>query len=687
MAIENPVKVPSKKITSIDVPEFKGGWSLETGPRKNQITDHSDVELTSNGFLRNRKSLQTWLPDTVSDGHEIFPAIIEGTVVNFTADDGKIKWCLDEDDVWTDCGGINVVSMGPDIKVTFVRVLDRLLILNGVDKLSYIDLATKNRVEYTFVADPTTALTSTLAGGLTGSTYKIYYGYTYSSTTGETKLSNILTQNILKTRDQWDPLVDSIKLDRPAGIPTGAKSWNVYIALASNGGTIQDTDMLLIAGGLDMNTVSFTDNGTLAIDIGRGTPPAVNSTAGPRATYGVEENGRPVLYGIKDDLGNDTGEVFIGGDGEYAGDFSSAHGGFRAEPSKGTNYFPAGLIGFRTGGGNPALTLLFNNTQGVSKQATLEQQSINYGNQTFVVWGVTQQNYGAAGVSSTYALTNYKGALRLLSIDGLLSIDTLPTIQNILSTRNIDKEIAEYFRRINTSAHPEVVSTAWANKVYYLVPAYGFSKPTQILVLDLDNEGAFYTHDIPAQWIGTVSPKNSPAFVYLRQGKKVLKLFESFGTADYKGGAAETFGTRARGAMIGVSGVRNSYTTVVQAVFEVEDLIGDFTVGVTYRNRNGRLKTKQKTYVGPAYTTSSAGGWDDSAYLLDDAAPAGWDAVSLIDEAASSVEKEDVRIKLRIRDLASELQWWYETPKGYSSYTLRSVTYEGENLGVKPDLG
>ena len=99
----------------------------------------------------------------------------------------------------------------------------------------------------------------------------------------------------------------------------------------------------------------MVDNGALAIDIGRGNPPAVNSTDGPRCSYGIETNGRPVLFGDRDNPHN----VWIGGDGDFALDFSSSNGGFRSEPSKGTNYYPASVIGFRNGQGIPSLTILF----------------------------------------------------------------------------------------------------------------------------------------------------------------------------------------------------------------------------------------------------------------------------------------------------------------------------------------
>lgn len=688
MAVKDPVKVPETKITSLDVMGFSGGLSLlgEHNAAPNQFVANSNVELTATGSLTERKSLQRWLPDTEGTVYHVKSALVEGVLTHFVADNGRIRWTIEGSGIWTDCGGVNTVTT-TGVKNTFLRALDVLLILNGKDKTKWVDLKTKNVVASTFVPNPAGAPTGALTGLTTGS-YNIYFGYTFSSDTGETELSPILTQSINKPRDNWK--VDGteyITLSRPAGNPAGAKNWNLYIALASNGGTIAPTDMLMLAGGLDLNTTAFTDNGTLAIDIGRGTPPTDNSTDGYRATHGIESSGRPILFGIKDENGNDTGDILIGGDGEYALDFSASNGGFRAQPSKGTDYYPASVIGFRNGQGIPSLTVLFSNTEGISKQATLEQQTINYGNQTFVVWGVTEQNYGAAGVASSYGVVNYNGALTFPTFDGMMTMDTQPQLQNVLATRRAANDIADFFKSVNTSALKEIVGTGWGNNLYYIVPAYGFPTPNQIAIKDNNNNGAWYTEDIAAQWIGTVSPPDSPAFVYICQGNKIMKLLDYFGTADYKGGAAETFITSATGSFLGVSDARNAYKSIVQSVFYIIDFIGEMTIGVNYINENGRKKTKKKNIKGAKYIVSSAGGWSDTQYVYSGAdAPAGWDAVAQIDEAASSLQKLTKRHKLPMDVLASEVQWWYQTPPGYNSYELKSVSYEGENLGVEPDL-
>lgn len=695
MAVTDPVKVPKRNIGSLDLNGWSGGLFLN-GARLaegNQFVSSKDVRLTQQGRLTPRYSLEKFLPDTVETVYEIFPATWQGQLYFFTADENKLKYCQIGDTEWTDCTGDNTITTNNGGKPTFIRVLNSILLLNGSngDKICYIDLetATFDVVKYTFVDNPADPLTATASGITTTGAYKIYYGWTYSSATGETEISPILEQTISKPRSQWDPEgTEYLTLTFPdfGSEPAGATYRNLYIALAANGGTIQPSDMLMLAGGLDLNQEKFVDNGTLAIDIGRGNPPSVNATDGPRADHAIETNGRPVLFGIKDEDGNDTGEVFIGGDGEFALDFSSANGGFRSEPSKGTNYYPSSIIGFRNGQGIPSLTILFSNTQGLAKQATLEQQTINYGNQSFVVWGVTEQNYGAAGVASPYGVVNYKGQLMIPSTGGLLSADTRPQLQNIIQILNVDQDIDVLFKSIHTSALPEIVGVGWDNKFQFIIPANGFTTPNKILIRDLENNGAYYTLDIAAQWIGVVTPPNSPAFVYICQGNKILKFSDTFGTVDYKGSGAETFSTSVTGAMVGLNDAHNAYQAMVQAVFDVLNIIGTITVGVTYIDQNGDEKTVEETFEGPEYVRSSSGGWSDPEWVYAGAASPAWFQSTAIDEGSSSLNRVDERIKVPINDLVSAAQWYIRTPVGYADWVLRTVSYEGENLGVKPDL-
>lgn len=695
MDSEKPVAVPTKQITSVDVVGWSAGLDLNGAQNApiNSFISSKDVELSIDGFLIPRRVLTPFLPDTVETTYQKLPVRWNGSLYFFTADSNKIKYCQEGDTVWTNCTGANTIITNNGGKPKFLRVLNNVLLLNGTngDKLAYVDLSTAGFpvVKYTLVTNPPTVMADALVGLTTGAS-SIYYAFTYSGSVGETLLSPILTQTINFTRDQWKSLATpgKITLTRPGTPPTGARYWNVYIAIASTGGTIQTTDMLQLATKLDLANTTFMDDGTLDINLG-GVAPLANSTDGPRVDHGIVEDGSPILFGDFFTPEN----IWIGGGGPYAMDSSISNGGYLAKPEAGTNFQVTAIIGFRNGQGIPSLTVLFSNTEGLSKQSVLQQQTVTYGNHSFTVWGVTEQHYGAAGVAATNSTINYNGKLLFLSTDGFMSMNTQPLRQNVISTDPISVyKIDSYTRSILNAAMINVVGAGWNNKYMWTIPNQGFTSPQQILIADDNNKvgdrSAWYTLDIPANWIGVVSPMNDPAFVYVSQGKSSYKLLDGAATFDTKGGYTIPFSTRVTGPLISMGGpAHNHWQADVQVMFYVMGLIGDMTVGVTYRNQNNKMKTKTRVIHGPSFTPSVAGGWGDPQWTYSGfAAIPGWRSAPSINTSGVSVAPKDYRVPIRIDDLMNEGQWFYSTPAAYGKYKFRSVSFEGINLGVRPDL-
>lgn len=693
--ILNPVKIPERKISSVDIPKFDAGLFLN-GPQNapiNSMVDSKDVEIDNGGFLVPRRRLAKFLPDTVGVSYQKFPVLWNGQEVFFTADDGKIKHCLATDSDWTDCTGSNSFSTNNGGMTKFLRALNRVIILNGKngDKLSYVDLETPGFpvVKYVPLADPSTAPTAALTN-LTAGSDNIYYAFNYSSTIGETKLSPIQTVSINKTRDEWTGMTSpgSITITRTGTPPAGATYWNIYIALSAPSGGIADEDMLLLAAQLEISSTTFVDNGNLAINLGA-IPPSENSTEGPMVDQGIIANGTPILFADQESPYN----IWIGGSGPNAMNFSVSGGGYRYEAEKGTNFFPSIIVGFRNGQGIPSLTVYYSNTEGLSKQAVLEQNTVNYGDISLTLWGATEQYYGAAGVASSNSTVNYNGRLLSLSTDGFVSTETEASLQNVLSIKKVSTPVDDLVRSIKTSAMENVVGTGWGNKYMWLVPSRGFDTPQEILVLDTnqpgtDGKGAWYTMAIPANWIGVVSSPESEAFVYVSQGKETYKLIEASSTFDFINGVAQPFSTKAVGALSPMGGsAHNNWQASVQAMFYIVDLIGAIRIGVTYRNQSGNLKTKSRLYQGPIVLPSTLGGWGDPHWTYANMPQmTGWGASAPISSEVGSSRSVDVRIPVRIDDITNEMQWFLETDIGYNNYKLRAVSYEGMNIGIKPDL-
>lgn len=684
-------KVPASKISSLDINSFDAGLDQrgESSIRPNAFSVGQNTMVDAQGLATYRYVLKRWLPDTVEDAGQAYPILYDGVVKYITADDGKIKYCEAGDAVWTDCGGDNTVVTEGTV-TTFLRIMDKVLVMNGEDNLPFIDLETMEVVHFDLVADPTLAPTGALVGGLTSTPYKVYYAIWYSGVIGKTASTPILTQGVSKIREQWaSDGSQGVTITDPNVRPAGAKAWNVGLATAPAGGTIQLSDILPIALGLDINTTTFTDNGSITQLINAGTAPTTNSTEGPKAKYGVEIEGRPFLYGIKDD----EYAVLIGGNAEYALDFNEGNGGYRLVLNEGTNYYPQSVFGFRNGQGIPSTTVLFSNTEGLSKQSVIDQSTVSLGTFSGIVWGSKEQNYGAAGVSSPYAVVNYKGMMVFPTTDGILKLDTQASLQNVLLPQRISDAIIDEVSTIRTDLLNNIVGTAWANRIMFVAPTGGFAYNNKIIIYDVtrkDND-CWYTMDIRAQWIGTVSPPGSAGFVYIAQDNHFYRLEKGYVAQDeLPSGLSQRFPFRMKTALIGTNTAHNGYYAVVQGVFYLEDFIGTVTCTVKWRNyQSGEMEEASITESTPAYQQSYVGGWSSPGNLWNQLMPTQvlqWGNADTM-EYNQTTAKGSPRVIVPLQGVVTnELQGEVVMNTDGSSVKVRSISFEGQPLGISPDV-
>jgi hypothetical protein len=606
------------------------------------------------------------------------------------ADNGVIKYCKDGDTSWTTAAGgaANFVTTTGTV-TTFERANDKVLILNGVDNLGYLDLTNMSVVHFTQVPDPTSAPTSAYVGTVATGSYNIYYCIAYNTVIGKTVSSPIVTVPVNKIREQWASAgTDGLTLTDPNTRPAGAVSWNLYISDAPSGSTIQLADMLPLAIKLDISTKTFTDNGKITPMTNNDTAPTVNSTKGPKAQYAANINGRLFLYGITDD----PYAVMIGGGADHALDFTEAGGGYRLILNQGTDFFPKAIIGFRNGQAVPSITVIYSSVSGLSKASIIDQSTVSLGNFSAVVWGSVDQNYGAAGIGSPYAVTNYRGMLIFPSTDGFTSIDTSKLRFNVLTATRISDRVIDEVGGIKSDLYGNIVGTAWANHVMFSVPSLGFNYNNEILIYDVTIPDApiWYVWDIRSQWIGTISPPGSAGFVYITQDNHFFKLQQTpVAQDDLPTVGTAPFSFQVTSGLIGADGTHNSYLAAVQAVFYLRNFTGSMDLTATWRDyQSGRMKSKTKTVYGGSLHPSSDGGWSSTGYEFnlnvattvntwgDVAAPSG----------ASTAQAISKPFPVKLSNVVSnEFQATVATTADASGVTVRSVAFEGQPLGISPD--
>jgi len=190
-----------------------------------------------------------------------------------------------------------------------VQADNKLYVYNGVDNLSYVNLATNAVSVYTALSTPG-APTVTMAGATsTGHTY--YYKITALNEVGESIASTAGSDTTQKLRSAWVENTDYMTITWSA--VTNATAYTIYIGE----NTSADCYELYTVSGNATN--SFTDYGTIAPNTFRLAPEG-NSTEGAIFEHMYVDTRNSQLFGITSD-----NKLYYSAAG--TGDFSPYNGG------------------------------------------------------------------------------------------------------------------------------------------------------------------------------------------------------------------------------------------------------------------------------------------------------------------------------------------------------------------------
>lgn len=693
MAVDKPVQVKGAAIvTPVQITSFAAGLD-ERGDYNippDAISFGRNARINSANNATKRYSKKRWLPDSVGFNSEVSTVYYGGELIHFIADDGKVKYCRPNDTVWTDCVGANSITTTPGLITTFMRTNDWLLCMNGVDELRYIDLATLGMTVFTHVDDPVSVLTAAPTGITSPGPFNVYYAITYNSDGGgETAIGPILTKPVSKSRSTW--AADGTEYltiafnDTP---PAGATSRNLYAAIALQGTTPVASDLAMLKSNIAIADTSFVDNGSIGFDIAFNTAPDSNSTAGIKAASGTMSGTIPVLYGDPDN----PYDLYFGALTDVGVSFGANNGAQRLPLLKGTNYYPTSVIGFRNNQNIPNLLALFTGTEGTSKQQIISQKTLSYGNTTIQYWGADDLNAGASAVYARYGVVSYLNQLIFPSSNGVTSLKTDANLQNVLSPSIISQAVADTYGTIKNASFDKIVGAAWNNLVALAIPSRGFNYNNQILIYDLVNreKPKWYVWDLPADWIGSVSPPDSDSFLYIRQGNEFYKLVDSYVAQDENSdGTVSAFPVTIETALVPATQARNSFFASTQAVVYVANFIGTVWVEVTYIDKKGRTKRKRKSFTNGSFTRNLFGGWGNPRLLWSsfNNRVINWSTPMPLSGDANSSEKIVKRLRIRLPNpVVNEAKFkvWSEIEN--TSFDVVNCAIEAVNIGVIGDI-
>lgn len=664
-------KAPKKQRTSVKgwlkgvVTAFDAGRMPIDG-----LIEASNVVLDQDGTVRPRPSLSLYGPQPLGN--------VLGEIFEFKKDitGGKFEtWMLSmqvvsgvanlyvakgESSAWTKITG---KDYDVDAPVHYFQIQGKVMVMNGVDTLSFYDIAAGTITSYTALTKPASP-TLDVNTGLSGSAFKVYYAVTANSSVGETDADTALTVSVSTDRNSWNKDTQNIKIKWTT--VTGVKSWNVYMGTAADG--TGDPTMYAIATGLDATTLAFTDNGTFAQDITRPLP-SRNSTAGPRATRGTVIDGRAWMAGDTDN----PYHVWYGGDFGYEIDFSPSHGGGYTPVGNGTKEVPVDVWAFRDGQGNPKITVFTQSSNGKGKRYLLSSREWTYGSFSGVYWHV-QEDTGDDGTDAPDGVVIYNNSLWYPSRDGFKTTGTRPQLQNVLSTDRVSNTIQPDISRLNTKAMPKAVGVAHEGAIYWALPV-GDGNNSEVWVLDLNREGAWMKPwNIAADWMWLYSDNSGTTrFLALVDGK-ICELNNLQRTND----AGVGFNTSGSSGQINFSEDGMDWARLIDVTFRLSRPQGRINLTVSGFTEDGiRTWSVSDRYGG----VTSVAGWGEPSVLgIEGFGRHAWSGTETPPQTTGEVTK-DISV-----EIDEDVQWWSYSWSSLGtgvSYQMSNVIAEFVNIGTK----
>lgn len=361
---------------------------------------------------------------------------------------------------------------------------NKLLLCNGIDAFSYVDLTTFTWVGFTGLSTPGT-VTPALGAGLSAGSYQLYYQVTAISANGETAPSAVATQTTNINRNQWwNPQVTQITSNNVYvalswAKVTGAIGYNIYL---SDGvaGVSYFLDSVPQPSG---STVNYVDYGAAAINDFIQVP-VTDTTTAPKFNWIALSGNR--LWAVGDP--NNPNRLYWAATGVNNLAFNAFLGGGWVDILPGGRQKPYYVGEFRDGKGDPMTTILLSEPTGYGSTWHCQITTDTIGNTVIAVPTVMQSmdGFGTTAPRSVVQ-TNQNIYYHSPGQAGVYSNGSVPTLFNVLSTNEVSYVVRPDMKALTFSATPNICGVMFDRKILYSVP-YGAATNNRIFVYDLNKQ-------------------------------------------------------------------------------------------------------------------------------------------------------------------------------------------------------
>lgn len=659
-------KYATPKVESVSMREWTAGVVTnndEGRTPQNALRSSGNVVLAQDGTIRPRKSLMLYgtqptgtvlgevyeFVRTTSTGQEnyvICMQVVGGVARPYIQKDGG---------AWRATTG---KTYNNTARAHFCQVDSKVLVMNGVDNLSYFDITT---AETTRTIVPFTAISTPSAPTLgrtvlTSGNYTYYYAVSANSTVGETIASSGTSITVNKERETWLPETEAVTISWSA--VANAVSYNIYMG-------VDTSQMFMIASGLTTTsgTGNFSDNGAYQRDVTR-IAPVGDSTPGPKTTRASVINGQVFMTGDTDN----PHFVWFGGFGDQSKlDFSPFGGGGNTELGRGSKEFPVKVMAFRDGRGQSQITVLCRGTNGQGKRYLLTRQQLTGGSVPIDYLEASEDN-GQSGTDSPDGVILYDDSLWYPSRDGFKTTGTKPQLQNILSTNRVSNTIQRDIADLNNSAMDNCVGIGFESQLFWALPK-GSDTNSEIWVLDLLQKGAWMKPlTVAADWMWLYNDNDGTTHFCILSGNQVMEFTYAQATND--NGVA--FSTNASSGVIKFSENGQEWAKVIDVTFVLQRPQGTINLSVSGKTEDSSLATLSTESYNPETSVSGWGETSWESYL-------GWADSETV---PTSYGDALATIQLEVDELLKWWKWDLSTDSLGVDYQLSDVVIRFVRVGV-----
>ena len=497
---------------------------------------------------------------------------------------GKVWKSDDDGSTWSEITGATFTS---GYRPYFMQFGDKLWISNAYDSLAVYDGTNLN--DYTAISDPDTAPTLTRGTGLSTGSYTYYLRYTANNNVGNTNPSPALTITVDQPREQWT-IADDEYIDYTITAVDGADSYDLWL------GDVSGKEYYLGS----TTTLTFRDQGD-SVNVYREAPDD-NTTSAPK--FGTMELSGNRLWTTNDP--SKEFRVYGTGTGQYLGYFSPFYGGFYIDLEKGGRFKPVSVVHYRTGKGDPIVTVLCTSPDGRGTIFQVELSSLTIGDTTFTV-PVAYKLVGSIGADAPASVVKLLDNVGFMNKKGVYFLRNKQQMFNILSTDDMTAPIRDKFASLNESKITDACG-------YYAPPRLYFSasigdKNDVTFVYDMERNNWTWGWNIGfKQFFEFTNSNNKTKLLTVpTSGNRLVEV-----SVNYLSDLGSAFLTQYLSPLIPINPKDHREQAKVQeTIFELGNLRGTINVSLLGKTKSGDVTILATDTIS---STVSNTGWGDDAF-------------------------------------------------------------------------